>query len=137
MRSMFSMQIGLVGKVMDMQLQRQNVISGNIANVETPNYRPRELTFEKDLQAALGLDANGEVSRTNQAHMPTAFNPDGFGPEWDKALKVHLIHGEDRVNIDKEMARHAKNQLQYTALTQVMTKSFEGLNNVIQDGKQA
>ena len=48
-----------------------------------------------------------------------------------------MIHGEDRVNIDKEMARHAKNQLQYTALTQVMTKSFEGLNTVIQEGKQA
>ena len=39
--------------------------------------------------------------------------------------------------IDKEMAKHAKNQLQYTALTQVMAKSFEGLNNIILDGKQA
>lgn len=47
MKSMFNMEIGLVGKVMDMQLQRQNVIAGNIANVETPNYKPRELTFEK------------------------------------------------------------------------------------------
>ncbi|RRD71073.1 MULTISPECIES: flagellar basal body rod protein FlgB [unclassified Desulfovibrio] len=137
MKSMFNMQIGLVGKVMDMQLQRQNVISGNIANVETPHYKPRELTFEKDLQAALGLDARGEVSRTDRAHMPTVFDPEGFGPDWSKELKPRMIHGEDRVNIDKEMARHAKNQLQYTALTQVMTKSFEGLNTVIQEGKQA
>lgn len=137
MKTMFNMEIGLVGKVMDMQLQRQNVISGNIANVETPNYKPRELSFEKELQSALSLDARGEMTRTEGAHMPTSFSPDSFGPEWDKAIKPRVVHGEDRVNIDKEMAKHAKNQLQYTALTQVMTKSFEGLNTIIQDGKQA
>ena len=137
MKSLFNMQVGLVGKVMDMQLQRQNVIAGNIANVETPNYKPRELSFEKELQSALSLDSRGEMTRTEGAHMPTNFSPDSFGPEWDKAAKPRVVHGEDRVNIDKEMAKHAKNQLQYTALTQVMTKSFEGLNTIIQDGKQA
>lgn len=45
MKSMFNMQMGLVGKVMDMQLQRQNVIAGNIANVETPNYKPQRTVF--------------------------------------------------------------------------------------------
>ena len=137
MKSLFTMEVGLVGKVMDMQLQRQNVIAGNIANVETPNYKPRELTFEKELQAALGLDARGELSQTSSAHMPTTFNPNSFGPEWDKAVKPRVVHGEDRVNLDKEMAKHAKNQLQYTALTQVMTKTFEGLSTIIMDGKQA
>ena len=137
MKSMFNSQIGLVSRVMDMQLQRQNVITSNLANVETPNYKPRELTFEKELQSALGLDARGEMTRTESAHMPTVFRPDSFGPEWDMAVKPRVVHGEDRVNIDKEMAKHAKNQLQYTALTQVMAKSFEGLNNIIMDGKQA
>ena len=35
------------------------------------------------------------------------------------------------------MAKHAKNQLQYTALTQIMSKTFEGMSTIIQDGKQA
>ena len=137
MKALFSQPMNLVGKVLDLQLQRQNVIAGNIANVETPNYKPRELSFEKELQSALGLDARGEMTRTESSHMPTAFRPDSFGPEWDLAVKPRVVHGEDRVNIDKEMAKHAKNQLQYTALTQVMTKSFEGLNTIIQEGKQA
>lgn len=137
MKSLFSMEVGLVGRVMDMQLQRQNVIAGNIANVETPNYKPRELTFEKDLQAALGLDARGRLSLTEEGHIPSAFDPDSFGPNWEKKLRPRLIYGEDHVNIDKEMAKHAKNQLQYTALSQVMTKTFEGINNIITDGKQA
>ncbi|MBQ9405990.1 MAG: flagellar basal body rod protein FlgB [Desulfovibrio sp.] len=137
MKSLFNMEIGLVGKVMDMQLQRQNVIAGNIANVETPHYKPRELTFEKDLQAALGLDARGRLSLTAEGHIPSAFDPDGFGPHWDKKIRPHLVYGEDHVNIDREMAKHAKNQLQYTALTQVITKTFEGINTIITDSKQA
>ncbi len=137
MKSLFSSQIGLVGRVMDMQLKRQNVITSNLANVETPNYKPRELEFEKELQSALGLDMRGRMSSTSPAHLPAAFNPENFSPEWFKQFKPRQIHGEDRVNMDKEMSKHAKNQLQYTALTQVMSKSFEGIANIIQDGKQA
>lgn len=137
MKSIFNDQMGLVSRVMDMQLQRQNIIHSNLANRETPNYKPRELAFESELQSALGLDMKGRMSITSAGHMPAAFNPDNFGPEWSKQFKPRLVHGEDRVDTDKEMAKHAKNQLQYTALTQVMSKSFESLSTIIQDAKQA
>ena len=137
MKSLFSSQVGLVGTVMNMQLQRQNVIAGNLANIDTPNYKPRELSFEKELQTALGQNMEGQMSRTSEEHIPSTFDPASFRPEWSEAFKPRLIHGEDRVNLDKEMAKHAKNQLQFTALAQVLTKTFEGVNNVIQDGKQA
>ena len=48
------------------------------------------------------------MSTTSQGHMPAAFNPENFGPEWSKAFKPRQIHGEDRVSLDKEMSRHAK-----------------------------
>ncbi|MBB5142901.1 flagellar basal body rod protein FlgB [Desulfovibrio intestinalis] len=136
MKSLFSSQVGLVGTVMNMQLQRQNVIAGNLANIDTPNYKPRELSFEKELQTALGQDMEGQMSRTNGEHIPSAFDPESFRPEWSEAFKPRLIHGEDRVNLDKEMAKHSKNQLQFTALAQILTKTFEGMHTVIQDGKQ-
>ncbi|MCR4666026.1 MAG: flagellar basal body rod protein FlgB [Desulfovibrio sp.] len=137
MKGLFSSQIGLVGRVLDMQLQRQNVITGNLANIETPNYKPRELAFEQELQAAMGFDQRGRMSLTQQGHMPVSFNPDTFGPEWEKQFKPRQIHGEDRVNLDKEMAKLAKCNLHYNALTQIMTKQFEGINTIIMDGKQA
>lgn len=137
MKALFNSQIGLVGRVMDMQLQRQNVITSNLANVETPNYKPRELAFEEALQSALGLDMKGRMSTTSAGHLPAAFDPENFTADWSKQFKPRQIHGEDRVSLDKEMARHAKNQLQYSALTQVLSKSFEGLSSIIADGKQA
>ena len=137
MKRLFSSQIGLVGTVMNMQLDRQNIIAGNLANIDTPNYKPRELSFEKELQTALGQDMEGQMSRTSTEHIPSTFDPSSFRPEWSEAFKPRLIHGEDRVNLDKEMAKHSKNQLQFTALAQVLTKTFEGIHTVIQDGKQA
>ncbi len=136
MKSMFPMPINLTGKVMTMELQRQNVISSNIANVNTPNYKPRELDFEKELQSSLNLDMNGRMSRTDEQHIPVTFDPNSFGPEWNKQFKPRQIHGEDRVNMDKEMAKLAKNQLHYSALTQVIARSFEGIKTVIQESKQ-
>lgn len=73
MKSLDQDHMQLVSRVMDMQLQRQNVIMGNITNVNTPNYKPLELTFEKELQQALNLDAKGKISRTSSEHIPSVF----------------------------------------------------------------
>ena len=59
-----------------------------------------------------------------------------------KAKEAFVVYkdflvGLSGVSLDKEMAKHAKNQLQYTALTQIMSKTFEGMSTIIQDGKQA
>jgi flagellar basal-body rod protein FlgB len=136
MKSLFEGHTQLVAKVMDMQLQRQNVTMSNLANVKTPGYRPRTLEFEQELQAALNTDARGKLTRTNEKHLPAAFDPRSFGPEWEKAFKPRIIHGEDRVDLDKEMARMTKTQLQYSALSSVLKSSFEGLRTVIQEGQK-
>ena len=134
MKSLFDKDVNLMSKVMDMQLQRQNVVSSNLANVKTPGYKARSLMFEDELQAALGLDAKGTLSRTAEGHMPAVFNADSFGPEWSKAFKPRIIHGEDRVNMDKEMATMAKVNLHYSALSTVLRGKFEGLKNIIAEG---
>ena len=136
MKSLFETHLNLVGRVMDMQLQRQNVVMSNVANVKTPGYKPLELEFEKELQSALNMDARGKLSRTSQEHMPAVFDPEGFGPEWNKAFKPRVVHGEDRVNLDKEMTKMAKATLQYNTLTTVIAKGFEGIKTVIQEGSK-
>lgn len=133
MRTLFEEHLPLVGKVMNMQLERQNVIMGNVANVRTPGYRPLEIEFEKELQEALQI-GGGKLTRTDKNHVPAAFNAKTFTPEIDHAFKPRRIHGEDRVNLDKEMAKMAKVNLQYSTLTTIMTKGFEGINNIITEG---
>lgn len=136
MKSLYEPNMNLVGKVMDLHLQRQNVVISNIANVRTPGYKPRELEFESQLQSALGLDAKGRMTRTSGEHMPATFDPEGFGADWTKSINPRIVHGEDRVNLDKEMTKMAKASLQYNALTTVIRGNFEGLKNIIMEGQK-
>ncbi len=134
MKSMIEPHVNLVGKVMNMQLQRQNVVMSNVANVKTPGYKPRVLEFEDQLQAALNLDSKGKLTRTHAKHMPSAFDANGFSAEWDEELKPRIVHGEDRVNLDKEMSLMAKTSLQYNAMSTVIKSGFDGLRTIITEG---
>lgn len=136
MKSLFGTHVELSAKVMDMQLKRQNVISSNLANVKTPGYKRRTLEFEDDLQKALDLDAKGKLARTSENHIPAAFDPNSFGPEWNKVFKPRVVHGEDQVDLDQEMADMAKNNMSYNTLATVLKKNFDGLTNIIMEGQK-
>ncbi|BBD09343.1 flagellar basal body rod protein FlgB [Desulfovibrio ferrophilus] len=136
MKSLFGTHIQLTGKVLDMRLMRQNVVMSNLANITTPNYKAQRLTFEEDLQSALNLDARGKMSRTAGAHVPSVFSSDSFGADLEKGFKHRVIHGQDNVDLDKEMSVMAKNTLMYNALTTVLKKNFEGLTTLISEASK-
>lgn len=134
MKSLFADHINLTARVMDLQLQRQNVVSSNLANINTPGYKARSLEFEKELQAALGLSESGTVARTHPRHLPHAFDPDSVEGKITRDFTPRVVQGVDSVDLDKEMAAMAKNNLLYSALSTVIQKNFAGLKQVIQDG---
>ncbi|MEF2145377.1 MAG: flagellar basal body rod protein FlgB [Desulfovibrionaceae bacterium] len=134
MRGLFEPHLDLTAKVLDLRLERQNLVAGNLANVDTPGYRARRLEFEERLQSALALDQRGKVTRTDDQHMPTAFKVDGFRGQGIKEFEPRQVFGEDRVDMDKEMALMGKNAMLYNALTEVITKNFHGMQQIIQEG---
>lgn len=134
MKGLFAPQIDLTSKVMNLRLERQNVVMGNLSNIDTPGYKARRLEFETQLQDALALDKRGKVTRTSKNHMPSTFSLDGFDGEQSKAFEPREVYGEDRVDLDKEMVVMNKNAMMYNALAQVIKKNFEGMQKIIQDG---
>lgn len=135
MKGMFSNHIELTGKVLDLRMKRQNVVMSNLANIDTPNYKPLEIEWEGQLQSALNNDAKGKMARTKSDHMPSVFNPETFGADFQKAFQPHEVPGDDSVDMDKEMAKLSKNTLMYNALTTIIKKNFEGMKTVIREGK--
>ena len=136
MRGLFEHHLNITAKVMDLRLQRQNIVTGNIANVNTPGYRARRLEFENQLQAALNQDALGKMTRTTQDHLPATFNVDGFKGEGLDDFRAREIYGQDEVSLEKEMATNTKNTMMYNALASVIKKSFDGMTKVIQEGSK-
>jgi len=133
MKDMFPENLGLLGKVLDLRLQRQNVVMTNLANMDIPSFKARRLEFEKELQSALNIGT--KLTRTSNEHTPGAFDERTFKGELDKGWKPQVVAGLDAVDMDKEMAIMAKNTLMYNAIGDITKKSFEGLQKVIADGK--
>ncbi len=118
----------LLSKVLDFRAVRQNVISGNLANAETPGYIIKEIPFEQELQKA--FDKNSiKLEKSDSEHlsgseyiMENSFNPYQLVREYGKP---------NELNIDTEMAKMAQNNLMYEASTRLLSKKFELLKAVI------
>jgi len=118
---------------------RQEVISHNIANVNTPNYRKTNLEFEDMLAREIyGDEPDGTLPmvRTHDKHLP--FKPSAFHAE-PTMIEDHttiMRVDENNVDIDIEMATLAKNQLYYNALVTEFGSYVNKLKNVITSGGQ-
>lgn len=136
MKSIFSNNIELLGKVMDLHQERQNVVMSNLANLDVPAFKARRLEFEQSLQAALNTDARGTMTRTADDHLPAAFHADGFTGNLTMGWKPRVVAGLDSVNMETEMSIMAKNTMMYNALTDLTKKDFEGLQRIIAEASK-
>jgi flagellar basal-body rod protein FlgB len=84
---------------------RQQAISQNIANVNTPGYRRQDVDFASALKRAWGEGKSGveAVTPTTEADMSSVMRADGSS-----------------VDIDTEAAEQSKNGLQYEAISAVL-----------------
>lgn len=136
----FGSTIELLGKSVDLRAKNQNLIASNIANADTPNFVPKTLAFDEELQGALKNRASGQVasSTPNPRHIPIL----GAGAAL-QAVTGRIIEtpaktpGKDgnAVELENEMGKMAENQVMFNASVQLLTKKFEGLRSAIREGK--
>ncbi len=136
MKSLFAQHMNLTEKVLDLRLERQNLVASNIANIDTPGYKERRIEFEKQLQDALQTDGKGRMARTASGHIPTTFDLESCEGTLIKDSGAQVVQGKDSVDLDKEMSVMAKNTLLYNAMATVLKKSFEGLQTTIQEASR-
>lgn len=116
---------------------RQEVISNNIANVNTPRFKKSDVVFEELLAKEIyGEPDDGKLKmvRTHDKHLPMEFS---FHAEPSIQLDDTTTMRVDKnnVDIDIEMANLAKNQLYYNALATQAKQHFTRLKNVITSGQ--
>lgn len=127
---LFSNTFSVLEKSLDYSSAKQKVISQNIANVDTPNYKAKDVvknSFQEVLQASI------EANRTDARH----FN---FSAGHNSSPIVTQQNGTynnngNSVDMDKEMADLATNQIYYNAVTDRLSGKFSSLQNVIRGGK--
>lgn len=139
---LFNSTIELLGKNVDLRAKNQNLIASNIANVETPNFVPKSLIFEGELQNALksGQRAGSTPAITHSRHIPIRNSGSGGGLQSvsGKVLETPAkTPGKDgnAVELENEMGKMTENQVMFNASVQMLTKKFEGLRSAIREGR--
>ena len=119
--------VDVLTKASNASMTRQEVISNNIANVDTPNYKRKDVTFEATLSSLL-KDANS----LNDAVEKINRNTDVINASiyTDNTNLSYRLDGNN-VDIDTENAYLAENQIRYYTLLQSITSEFSRFQTVI------
>ena len=131
----------LLEKTLDGLSARQNAISNNLANIDTPNFKETEVSFEDDLRAAINRGpAPGDLEmRTTDARHLGGLQPislDGVDPRAQHIVATNLRNDGNNVDVDREMTRLAETQLFFQAATQLVNVKFNQLKTAIWEGKK-
>jgi flagellar basal-body rod protein FlgB len=123
---------------LDVRLTRQNVLAGNLANVDTPNYLPREVDFDKAMAAAQAKHAAGAttpVAAEGQIAL-SSVGPSGTDPDSFVNVAEGARGGLDGngVDLDKTMVELSRNGLLYGAVAKATGKKLGILKYVASDG---
>ena len=105
----FDSTYGLLGNALNVSSRSHNLITSNIANIDTIGYKPVDLDFKATLEALM-VEPKKEMAITHPRHItPGVIPPDMNGERFDMANIYHL----DSVDIDREMESLVENNINY------------------------
>lgn len=107
-------------KALDASTMRQSAISDNIANVNTKDYKSKQVIFEEELVKALQSQRSLE----------------NIEPYIVEKTTGSLNSNGNNVDLEAEMVNMAKNQLYYNTLVQMTSKKLSVLRHVISEGSR-
>jgi len=113
MDALFGKTIEMLSAILDFRSERHKVIASNIANIDTPNYRPKDIVFEEELKALISNEDRLTIGKAD----------------------YEVIDSGERVNLDSEMAKLAENNLMHNFTIELLARKFRGLNTVLKEAK--
>ena len=114
-----------IGAKMDYLNQRQRVIAQNIANTDTPDYRPQDLEkadFSRVLKGITDGNQSVRIDTTKANHMPSATgvrNPEE--DEQDKTYEVAPVG--NAVIMEEQLINSGQTVMDYNLMTNLMQKN--------------
>lgn len=140
--NLFNFTHQLLERSMKVRAARHEILSANIANADTPGFRPKDVDFkslmsaavdEKQTIAAAGGERRGDDFAGNHN---VDIQSMVYEPEFPDSR-----HGEERldgnaVSIDRQMALMSENSLAYEASLTLLSRALAGLRYAIGEGRR-
>lgn len=137
---LFSFTQQLLELSMRVRGARHEILSANIANADTPGYRPKDLDFKTLMRSAVDTeDVAAEVSAAQSD--PAVSQADIQSAIYEPASFQNDRQGEDRldgnsVSLDRQMGMLTENSLGYEASLTLLSRTLANLRYVIGEGRR-
>ena len=118
--------LGPLPAALSLRAERTALIANNIANADTPNFKARDLPFDRLLADALQQPSTGAPVATDPHHISKAVGSDA---ESDLLFRRPLLPSLDgnTVDVHLEQAAFAANNVQFEASLQFLSSRFKSL----------
>lgn len=130
----FADRINMV--TLNQRLVRNQVITSNIANAETPGYRALGYDFEEQLQTIAALNDPIAIKTSHPKHLRNTFTQaDGTAYPDVYVVPTETVPNDgNTVDLDKEMAKLAQNQILYRATVDFINRKLGMIRYAITGG---
>lgn len=111
--NLFAGHLDNLSRALNRTTQRHGLLINNLANVNTPGYRRRDVDFAITL-----AQEEGRSTRQGEERVTGGVRIDGNG-----------------VDLEQEVTALAETEIRYQMLTEMTNRYFSGLKNVIREGR--
>jgi flagellar basal-body rod protein FlgB len=118
---------------LDYHLARQNLLTSNLAHLDTPDFKPLDL---ERTSAGFGAALEGAMTTTDPRHI-SAGSASSSAQNFKVIIDPTAAAGADGngVSVDREAAKIAMNQVRYDALASLTSGELSGLAWAANDGR--
>lgn len=124
-------------QALSVRVARQELLSSNVANADTPNFKAKDIDFASVLHDKLGLTSQSGLSNVKlNATSPQHIHSAAQGIFGDRILyRVPLQPSADgnTVDMDMERTRFADNAIKYDASITFLNNEFRNLVSALQE----
>jgi flagellar basal-body rod protein FlgB len=103
--------------------ERQRLLAENVANADTPNFRPHDLVAPVFGRSPTGAIAAVTLARTSPTHLG-GFNGQSAAFALDRGGNYEVRPAGNAVSLEDEMMKIAANQMDYQAVTALYGRSL-------------
>jgi flagellar basal-body rod protein FlgB len=121
---LFNKTVDVLSSMLDYRMKRHKIITSNIANIDTENFQPSDISFKGVLRKTGSL----QMKTTDSGHI---------GPKDNRKspASFEIQKSDEEVKLDTEMANLAENHLMYNMTIEMLSRKFRGINTVLKETK--
>lgn len=117
----FDKALGVHLNTVDFRIQRAKVIAGNLANVDTPNYKARDISFEQAMDSIANQARMNHIQRRDASQHYTLLYREPMQPSQDG----------NTVELGVEQAKFAENAMAFETSMTFLNMKLNGLREAI------